>query len=242
MSFQPWLTLVLWEISLTSCHCSRFLFASFITQSTSDQLMSDSLVSLSAPNLCALQSAVPTPRPFHSNNWYPANPIIVGIPWLHRKNPRIPWTYKDITSWSDYCMNNCVQHPAMHVSSITIESLETSVLVHTPDGVPQISGCFVYITVPLTSFLGQCLHTLGSIPFLKLRRKPWRSMSKKHLIGSTLTSTSPASVGFFVKKERWGSAPIHRLPRSKSYHRKICLYYSTGTIRPRTTASCTNLY
>lgn len=52
---------------------------------------------------------------------------------MHRHDLHISFAQKDIMAWSDYCMDNYVQHPAVPVFYTTVESPETSVPVHIPE-------------------------------------------------------------------------------------------------------------
>lgn len=38
-------------------------------------------------------------------------PIILGLPWLEIHNPHISWTDKQITQWSDSCLQRCLHIP-----------------------------------------------------------------------------------------------------------------------------------
>ncbi len=39
----------------------------------------------------------------------PQNPVILGLPWLEKHNPRISWSTKQIQQWSKVCHQECLQ-------------------------------------------------------------------------------------------------------------------------------------
>ncbi len=39
----------------------------------------------------------------------PQNPVILGLPWLEKHNPRISWSAKQIQQWSKFCHQECLQ-------------------------------------------------------------------------------------------------------------------------------------
>ncbi|KAK3550601.1 hypothetical protein QTP70_000678 [Hemibagrus guttatus] len=48
----------------------------------------------------------------------PANPIILGFPWLQLHNPHMSWREGEITRWSPYCQNHCLKNtPALSCPS-----------------------------------------------------------------------------------------------------------------------------
>ncbi len=38
----------------------------------------------------------------------PQNPIILGLPWLEKQNPRISWSTQQILQWSEFCQHHCL--------------------------------------------------------------------------------------------------------------------------------------
>ncbi|KAK3526426.1 hypothetical protein QTP70_025456 [Hemibagrus guttatus] len=41
----------------------------------------------------------------------PANPVILGFPWLRRHDPQISWRTGELTRWSPACLKNCLRNP-----------------------------------------------------------------------------------------------------------------------------------
>lgn len=56
----------------------------------------------------------------------PQNPIILGLPWLEKHNPRISWTTKWIQQWSDSCQQNCLLTNLSHSSPRPAQITENS--------------------------------------------------------------------------------------------------------------------
>ncbi len=38
----------------------------------------------------------------------PQTPLILGLPWLEKHNPCISWSERQITRWSEFCLQNCL--------------------------------------------------------------------------------------------------------------------------------------
>ncbi|KAK3531657.1 hypothetical protein QTP70_025892 [Hemibagrus guttatus] len=62
----------------------------------------------------------------------PANPIILGFPWLQLHNPHMSWREGELTRWSPYCLNHClkniVSRPCLATSIKSPINAETSTL------------------------------------------------------------------------------------------------------------------
>ncbi|KAK3507042.1 hypothetical protein QTP70_001588 [Hemibagrus guttatus] len=41
----------------------------------------------------------------------PANPVILGLPWLRRHDPQISWRTGELTRWSPACLRDCLRNP-----------------------------------------------------------------------------------------------------------------------------------
>ncbi|KAK3544783.1 hypothetical protein QTP86_027479, partial [Hemibagrus guttatus] len=41
----------------------------------------------------------------------PANPVILGFPWLRRHNPQISWRSGELVHWSPTCLKECLREP-----------------------------------------------------------------------------------------------------------------------------------
>ncbi len=38
----------------------------------------------------------------------PQTPLILGLPWLEKHNPYISWSERQISQWSEFCLQNCL--------------------------------------------------------------------------------------------------------------------------------------
>ncbi|KAK3509450.1 hypothetical protein QTP70_035100 [Hemibagrus guttatus] len=78
----------------------------------------------------------------------PANPIILGLPWLQLHDPHISWRNKELTCWSSQCFESCLlsaQPRPCLTTSIENPGTSTAVTLHreysdlryllSPDGV-----------------------------------------------------------------------------------------------------------
>lgn len=59
-------------------------------------------------------------------------PLILGQPWLKRYNPAISWDTPEITHWSNWCHQHCLDTAALLIASTSIESPKTSGQVPLP--------------------------------------------------------------------------------------------------------------
>ncbi|KAK3526590.1 hypothetical protein QTP70_030730 [Hemibagrus guttatus] len=63
----------------------------------------------------------------------PANPTILGLPWLRLHDPHISWKEGELTHWSSRCIQNCFNNPMHQSSCITsIKSPGTTTQVSLP--------------------------------------------------------------------------------------------------------------
>ncbi|KAL0188100.1 hypothetical protein M9458_015199, partial [Cirrhinus mrigala] len=121
----------------------------------------------------------------------PENPIILGLPWLERHNPRISWMSREILQWSDYCHRECLlpntprktkalRLPPYRASDCAIDLL--------PGSVPPKGRIF---------------------PYSQPESEAMKAYIEEELAkGFIRPSTSPASAGFFfVKKKDGGLRP-----------------------------------
>ncbi|KAK3538311.1 hypothetical protein QTP70_035248 [Hemibagrus guttatus] len=112
----------------------------------------------------------------------PANPVILGFPWLRRHDPQISWHMGELTRWSPTCLKECLSEeraarlPAHQVWDCAIELLPNTSL---PKG--QI--------YPLSKAMEDYIE--GALA-----------------AGHIWPSTSPAAVGFFfIGKKDGGLRP-----------------------------------
>lgn len=92
------------------------------------------------------------------------HPVILGLPWMERHNPQISWSKRQLTCWTSYCQNHCLNFPELTITSMSIESPKS----HSSSTLPPETGSWVRssakpgpvgyhhigpMTVPLSYFL-----------------------------------------------------------------------------------------
>ncbi|KAK3520899.1 hypothetical protein QTP86_002457 [Hemibagrus guttatus] len=56
----------------------------------------------------------------------PANPVILGFPWLRRHDPQISWRTGELTRWSPACLKNCLRNPVSRsCGTCSVEEVNT---------------------------------------------------------------------------------------------------------------------
>ncbi|KAK3544072.1 hypothetical protein QTP86_000978 [Hemibagrus guttatus] len=56
----------------------------------------------------------------------PANPVILGFPWLRRHDPQISWRTGELTRWSPACLRNCLRNPVSRsCGTCSVEEVDT---------------------------------------------------------------------------------------------------------------------
>ncbi len=89
----------------------------------------------------------------------PQNPIILGLPWLEQHNPSISWAKKQITQWSDFCLQNCLpQHAGQEERWDLLKWLVTQRIPRSSRGFQQGKG------ITLTSSSSQRLVAIDLLP------------------------------------------------------------------------------
>ncbi len=144
----------------------------------------------------------------------PQNPIILGLPWLEQHNPSILWAKKQITQWSDFCLQNCL-------CSIPVKRRgETSSNDSLPREYHDLAEAFSKVKslhLPPHRASDCAIDLLpGSqppkgrvFPLSQPEAEAMKSYIEEELAkGFIRPSTSPASAGFFfVKKKDGGLRP-----------------------------------
>ncbi|MGL5802623.1 MAG: hypothetical protein ACRCX7_08545, partial [Cetobacterium sp.] len=56
----------------------------------------------------------------------PANPVILGLPWLRRHDPQISWRTGELTRWSPACLRDCLRNPVSRsCGTCSVEKVNT---------------------------------------------------------------------------------------------------------------------
>lgn len=63
----------------------------------------------------------------------PAFPVVLGIPWLARHNPKISWKQGVLQGWSEECSGRCL---GVSIGATSVESPDQSSTVCIPPSMP----------------------------------------------------------------------------------------------------------
>ncbi len=144
----------------------------------------------------------------------PRNPIILGLPWLEQHNPSISWAKKQITQWSDFCLQNCLRSMPVRRRGETssndslpreyhdlAEAFSKVKALHLPPH--RASDCAIDLLPGSQPPKGRVF------PLSQPEAEAMKSYIEEELAkGFIRPSTSPASAGFFfVKKKDGGLRP-----------------------------------
>ncbi|KAK3514290.1 hypothetical protein QTP70_012912 [Hemibagrus guttatus] len=72
----------------------------------------------------------------------PANPVILGFPWLRRHDPQISWRTEELTRWSPACLRECLGNPVSRYPYL---------LPLVPAALEQLRGARVFTKLDLRS-------------------------------------------------------------------------------------------
>jgi hypothetical protein len=147
----------------------------------------------------------------------PRNPVILGLPWLEKHNPRISWSSQQILQWSDYCQQHCLQPYHKLPAPSSEREPENPDTAEIPADYQDLIEAFSKIKAsqlpPHRS--NDCAIDLipGSSPpkgrVFPLSQPESEAMSQyieeELAKGFIVPSKSPASAGFFFVKKKDGS-------------------------------------
>uniref|UniRef100_A0A3B1KLG0 ribonuclease H n=1 Tax=Astyanax mexicanus TaxID=7994 RepID=A0A3B1KLG0_ASTMX len=146
-----------------------------------------------------------------------SHPIVLGLPWLLKHNPKISWEDRDIVQWSSNCFENCIK---LTLASTSIESPLEPSLTDIPDVYSDLLDVFSKIRAselpPHRPWDCSIELEEGKIPprarIYPLSVKETQAMEdyiqEALNQGFIRPSTSPASASmFFVEKKDGGLRP-----------------------------------
>uniref|UniRef100_A0A9J8AHZ8 ribonuclease H n=1 Tax=Cyprinus carpio carpio TaxID=630221 RepID=A0A9J8AHZ8_CYPCA len=148
----------------------------------------------------------------------PRNPIILGLPWLERHNPRISWSTQEIVHWSQSCQDHCLltRLPSTHPQE---EERNPSDMSGPPIEYQDLVEAFSKTKasrLPLHRPVDCAIDLIpGStppkgriFPLSQPESAAMREYIEEELAKGFITpSKSPASAGFFFKKKDGGLRP-----------------------------------
>ncbi|KAK3508934.1 hypothetical protein QTP70_013755 [Hemibagrus guttatus] len=147
----------------------------------------------------------------------PANPVILGFPWLRRHDPQISWRSGELVRWSPACLERCLQD---QVSRPCRTSCVREMFPTTPGHLPQAYAEFREVFseervagLPAhqpwdcaIDLLPNASPPRGWVYPLSLPES--KAMETALAVGHIRLSTSPAAAGFFfVGKKDGGLRP-----------------------------------
>ncbi len=144
----------------------------------------------------------------------PQTPLILGLPWLERHNPHISWSERQISRWSEYCLQNCLSRTSPEqqpepwtTSNIPGEyhDLATAFSKTKASQLPPHRSCDCAIDL-----LPGSQPPKGRVfPLSQPESEAMKTYIEEELAkGFIRPSISPASAGFFfVKKKDGGLRP-----------------------------------
>ncbi len=181
----------------------------------------------------------------------PQNPIILGLPWLERHNPRISWTSRQILQWSDTCQQNCLLTNLSHTSPWPTQKIDDSPIPGVPSEYHDLIDAFSKTKASQLPphRLRDCSIDIipGSspsrgrvFPLSQPESEAMKAYIEEELSkGFIRPSTSPASASFFfVKKKEGRSSTMHRLPQSQWDNSQIPLPSTSSPSSSGATLHC----
>ncbi|KAK3509407.1 hypothetical protein QTP70_033974, partial [Hemibagrus guttatus] len=133
----------------------------------------------------------------------PANPVILGFPWLRRHNPHISWRSGELVRWSTTCLKRCLRDLCRGCAGLPAWRWRP---MQQADIFPALTrnsrrclvrrGRLAYRLTRSGTVLLTCYPTPlppkgGSTPFLFRSPRPWRSTSRRHWQQATFGHPRP---------------------------------------------------
>ncbi|KAK3531962.1 hypothetical protein QTP86_002248 [Hemibagrus guttatus] len=151
----------------------------------------------------------------------PANPVILGCPWLRRHDPQISWRTGELTRWSPACLKNCLRNPVSRSCGMcSVEEVNTGAHVRLPQPYADFKRVFSEeraSRLPEHQDWDCAIDLLPNTSLPKGRIYPLSLPESKAMedyikgalaAGHIRPSTSPAAAGFFyVEKKDGGLRP-----------------------------------
>lgn len=142
--------------------------------------------------------------------------VILGLPWLELHNPQVSWADKEVTQWSLYFLNNCLNFPIVPLAAMTVESPTTLTPVTDPpkyqdlrevfskeraSGLPphRPYDCAIEL-LPRPSPPRSHVYPLSQAEHQAMEEYIQEVLQQ----GYIRSSTSPASAGFFFVEKKGG--------------------------------------
>uniref|UniRef100_A0A3B3I3Y3 ribonuclease H n=1 Tax=Oryzias latipes TaxID=8090 RepID=A0A3B3I3Y3_ORYLA len=144
----------------------------------------------------------------------PQTPVVLGFTWLKLHNPQLDWSRHSITSWSDFCMGNCLQSALPSVSTPNVYESETIDLSNIPECYHDLKLVFSKskaASLPPHRPYDCAINLLDGAPLPKGRlfnlSGPEKAAMEQYIqdalsLGHIRPSSSPAGAGFFFVEKK----------------------------------------
>ncbi|KAK3570702.1 hypothetical protein QTP86_025017 [Hemibagrus guttatus] len=151
----------------------------------------------------------------------PANPVILGFPWLRRHDPQISWCSGELVHWSPTCLKGCLRDPVPRPCRTScVDEVTPAAHGHLPHQYMDFMEVFSEERVarlPSHQVWDCAIDLLPNTSLPKGRIYPLSLPESKAMeeyiktalaVGHIRPSTSPAAAGmFFVGKRDGGLRP-----------------------------------
>ncbi|KAK3530419.1 hypothetical protein QTP86_024464 [Hemibagrus guttatus] len=147
----------------------------------------------------------------------PANPVILGFPWLRHHDPQISWHKGELARWSPTCLRECLRDPVSRPCQTScIEEANPVAHGHLPKPYADFREVFSEeraARLPAHQAWDCAIDLLPNTSLPKGRIYPLSLPESKAMedyiegalaVGHIRPSTSPAAAGFFVGKKDGG--------------------------------------
>ncbi|KAK3566529.1 hypothetical protein QTP86_034039 [Hemibagrus guttatus] len=147
----------------------------------------------------------------------PANPLILGFPWLRHHDPQFSWHTGELVRWSAACLKDCLLEPMSRPCRASSASLASGCIPHIYEDFKEVFSeeraarlpshqawdCTIDLLLNASPPRGR-VYPL-SLPEAKAMEE---YIEEALAVGHIRPSTSPAAVGFFfVGKKDGGLCP-----------------------------------
>ncbi|KAK3541862.1 hypothetical protein QTP86_008193 [Hemibagrus guttatus] len=185
----------------------------------------------------------------------PANPIVLGLPWLQLHDPLISWREGELICWSHHCLYSCFLHAKPRPClTMTVGKAEPNSSATLPEEYKDLGEVFSKenaTCLPLhrpwdcaIEFLPNAMPPKNRVYPLSLpESKAMDEYIEALSFGFIRPSNFSCRGRLFLHGEKgWGSLSVYRLQRPQHPHRALPLPSAPGARSAGTTTGSTNLH
>ncbi|KAK3508640.1 hypothetical protein QTP70_001331 [Hemibagrus guttatus] len=147
----------------------------------------------------------------------PANPVILGFPWLRRHDPQISWRTGELMRWSPACLRDCLRNPVSRsCGTCSVEKVNTGAHVRLPQPYADFEKVFSEERASRLPEHQEWDCAINLLPNTSLPKGqiyplslPESEAMEDYIEGALAAghirpSTSPAAAGFFFVEKKGG--------------------------------------